>query len=383
MVVHVVASIATASSGPSHSVPRLCESLLAAGEDVVLATVERTAAARPAFARAFPPGAGPRRLGRSPALRRWLYATVRRREAGIVHSHGMWQMNAVYPGWAVRNSAAALVVAPRGTLSPWAMRSGSRFKRIFWPAIQRPALRQVACWHATADAEGNEIRRLGFRQPIAVIPNGVDLPPVPNPRPENDYRTLLFLGRIHPKKGIDILIDAWRLVQDRFPHWRLVIAGKEGNQGQVQRGYLEALRRRAAARGAVRVAFAGELLGRVKRDAYAAAELYVLPTHSENFGLTVTEALAAGTPVITTTGAPWRGLEIRQAGWWIAPGAEALAACLSEALAVSPARLREMGARGRRWMATDFSWPDIGRRMAHTYAWLRGRTDRPDWVRED
>ena len=382
MVVHVVPSVSIASSGPSYSVVRLCEATIAAGRPVTLATLDiGPAAPLPAFARRFHRGRGPRGLGRSPALKRWLDEQVRDGGAAIVHNHGMWQMSAVYPAWAVRKGPAMLMVSPRGALSCWAMRTGSRAKRLFWPVLQRPALTRAACFHATGEPEYEDIRRCGFRQPVAVIPNGVDLPRLRG-RPAGDGRTLLFLGRLHPTKGVDVLIDAWRLVQDRFPDWRLVIVGNDVAPGGSS-GYMDLLRRRAAAAGTARVTFTGELLGRARWDAYRDAALYVLPSRSEGFGMTVAEALAAGTPVVTTRETPWRDIESRGAGWWIETGPAALAACLREALALDASTLRRMGLRGRAWMGEAFSWTDVGRRMASTYDWLLGGGARPPWVRTD
>ena len=381
-IVHVVESVACESSGPSYTVVRLCEAMIAAGVDVELATLDSDPRRRPPFLRQFPRGRGPARLGGSPALRRWLDARVRGGRAEIVHVHSLWRLSLIYHAWAVRQGRAKLVVSPRGALSHRAMRSGSPAKRPFWVALQRPALQRAACLHATSDLEYEEMRRLGFRQPVAVIPNGVDLP-APRPEPPRGHRTLLFLGRLHPIKGVDTLIDAWTSVQARFPAWRLVIAGAEdGSDGS--RGHGDALRRRAAARGAERVSFAGELLGRAKWEAYAKAEVYVLPSRSEGFGLTVAEALAAGTPAITTRATPWQALQARGAGWCVATGAAPLAAGLCDALARDEATLEAMGRRGRRWMAADFSWRDIGRRMAQTCEWLLGaRPRKPDWVRVD
>ena len=356
----------------------MCDALQAADESVILATVEGGADALPPFARTFPPGLGPGRLGRSPALRRFVAAQLRGGKDDVVHVHGLWRMSTVQPAFAARAAGAALVVAPHGSLAPWAMRFRATVKRPFWWALQRPALERVTCWHAASEAEYEDIRRLGFPQPVAVSHYGVRLPPFGRSVPDGD-RTLLFLARIHPKKGVDTLIEAWRLVQNRFPRWRVLVAGTDADP----RGHLEAMRCHATARGVERLTFAGELTGPARDDAYRGAELYVLPTRSENFGFTVAEALAAGTPVITTTASPWRELEARGAGWWIRPGVEALAGCLGEALAAEPSRLREMGRRGREWMAADFVPSAAGRRMAATYAWLRGRAQRPEWVRVD
>lgn len=390
-------SVARESSGPTYTVVRLCESMIAAGAHAELATPDVDPnRPPPAFLRPFPPGRGPRRLGSSPALRRWLHARTRPGlgddrggrpgpgPAPILHAHGLWRMSVVYPAWAALRNGATLIVSPRGSLSPWAMRHHSAPKLLFWAALQRPALKRAACFHATSEQEVEDVRRLGFRQPVALLPNGIDLPALDEtPKPSGEARTLLFLARLHPVKGADALIDAWRMVQDRFPAWRLVIAGNDID-GRGSSGYADVLRRRAAERGAERVRFAGELRGDAKWEAYRDADLYVLPSHSESFGVTVAEALAARTPVIATRATPWRTLAARAAGWCIETGPEPLAETLRHALARDPAELHEMGQRGRRWMAADYAWPEIGRRMVATCEWLRGvRPEKPDWVQTD
>ena len=382
LAIHVAPAFGGQSSGISAAVLQLCETLREAGEEVAIATVDGDDgdedAAAPFARSSFPRGVGPRRLGRSPALRRWLAAELQSGRSDVVHVHGLWRMSTVYPASLAQAAGAACIAAPHGSLEPWAMRFRAVPKRLFWPALQRRALEAATCWHAASDAECEDIRRLGFRQPVAVIPYGVRVPALRR-KEEDGVRTVLFLGRIHPKKGVDTLIDAWRLVQERFPEWRVVIAGTDIDS----RGHLDAMRRRAATRNVERLTFVGELTGSARDEAYAEADVYVLPTRSENFAFTVAEALAAGTPVVTTTTCPWPQLEARGAGWWIEPGVEALAACLEEALARDPERLRGMGLRGRSWMSAEFSRPAVGQRMAATYAWLRGGTERPDWVRVD
>ena len=254
--IHVAPAI-TESSGISKAVLQLCNALHGAGERVELATVDGGAQALPAFAHAFPRGAGPRRLGRSPALRRWLAAQLRSGRADVVHVHGLWRMSTVQPAAIARGAGALLIAAPHGSLAPWAMRFRAVPKRLFWPTLQRPALQRVSCWHAASEAEHDDIRRLGFRQPVAIASYGVRLPPLWR-KAQHGERTLLFLGRVHPKKGIDTLIDAWSLVQRRHPRWRVVIAGSDSDSP----GHLDAMRRRAAACGADRVNFMGEVTGR-------------------------------------------------------------------------------------------------------------------------
>jgi glycosyltransferase involved in cell wall biosynthesis len=371
--IHVVSTV---SEGLSYSVVRLCQSLIAHGEDITLATLDLQAlASSPPFIKTFPLGLGPRRLGRSPAMRRWLARRSRSHSVDLLHTHSLWMMPYVYAGLVAKRHGVRLVVSPRGTLSDWAMRSGSPLKRAFWPLLQRPALAASTCFHATSLSEYDDIRRTGFRHPVAIIPNGVDVPDLP-PKSFRSLRTLLFLGRIHPIKGLDALLPAWQRVQDEFPAWRLRIVGPDDG------GYLAQMQRLAGELRLERVEFSGALHGSQKWLAYREAELFVLPTYSENFGMSIAESLAAGTPAIVSKAAPWAGLEAQQAGWWIDIGIDPLVACLENALRRTPESLAEMGVRGRRWMETNFSWTEVGRRMGETYHWLVDGGDRPDCVIE-
>jgi glycosyltransferase involved in cell wall biosynthesis len=377
MIIHTLAGFGVEASGPCYSVPRLCEALIRAGVDTTLAVLDwipRVAA--PDYVKRFPLGFGPRRLGRSPAMARWLVERVRSRAVEIIHSHGLWMMPNVYPGWARGAGEVRLVVSPRGTLSEWALNHHGARKRVFWLLLQRQALERADCFHATAESECEDVRRLGFRQPVAVLPNGIDVPPYEKPAP-GPRRRLLYLGRIHKQKGIDLLLKAWRAVAPKFPDWELIIAGPDDG------GYLGEMRRLAADLGLDRVSFPGPVFGEDKLRIYRSADLYILPTYSDNFALTVAEALAAGTPAIVSQGAPWSGLEREGAGWWVEIGVDPLVAALETALAEPPEVLRAMGARGREWMVREYSWEAIGRQMASVYRWLCGQAERPPCVRTE
>src|SRR5262249_18492865 len=156
-------------------------------------------------------------------------------------------------------------------------------------------------FHATSEAELAETRALGLTQPVHVVPNGVaitDLCLVHERQPQ--ARTILSLSRIHPKKGLPLLLRAWAALADRRPQWRLGIAGPD------ELSHLAELKALAHDLGAPRVRFLEPLYGSEKQAALQNADVFVLPSHNENFGLVVAEALAAGTPVIATTGTPWR-----------------------------------------------------------------------------
>jgi glycosyltransferase involved in cell wall biosynthesis len=374
-LIQTVAAISEEATGPAYSVVRLCESLIANGADTTLAVLDWTPMpSPPAFVKMFPLSFGPRRLGRSPSMRRWFDEEAASRPVDIIHNHGLWMMPNVYPGVTARRFKIPLVVSPRGTLSDWAFHNGSSTKRLFWPLIQRPALASTVCFHATSEAEYEAVRRRGFHQPVAVIPNGIDVPE-DGARPKSRFRTLLYLGRLHPSKGLDQLLSAWGVVQHRFPDWRLTIAGPDSG------GYLDDLKREAQRLSLQRLDFIGPVYGRQKWELYRTADLFVLPTYSDNFGMTVAESLAAGTPAIVSKGAPWKHLEEKRAGWWIDMGLDPLVNCLSEVLGYTPDALALMGQCGRAWMQTEFAWKRVGAMMSQTYDWILKGERRPDWIR--
>ncbi len=375
--IHVVPSVDEKASGPSYTVVRLCEALIEVGENVTLAVLHSNAGSaceRQAFVRSFPVRYWPRRLCISPEMHRWLQGQVNSGGSNLVHSHSLWEMPNVYPGWVTRHTGVPLIVSPRGTLSSWALNRSKWVKRVFWPLVQGPAICHAACFHATAESEYDDIRRLGFRQPVAIIPNGIDLA-TPRERGPGKRKKLLFLGRIHPTKGVDILLRAWLAVARRFPEWDLRIVGPDND------GYLNRMQRLAIDLAIPRVDFAGSVYGEAKARAYQEADLFVLPTHSENFGMVVAEALASGIPAIVSRGAPWQQLEVKGAGWWIDIGVDPLVACLDKALACSPANLAQRGVRGREWMEAEFSWMRVGAMMLGTYRWLREGGATPQWVK--
>ena len=384
-LLQVISGLELAHGGPSYSVPRLNSALRAAGVDSrVLADV--------------PPGepsndAGPhietfkRQFARMPGLKMLhLSQTLARRlddsdlQANLIHSHGLWRMPNLYAAWAARRRGIPIVVSPRGMLSEAALQLSAPGKRIFWYLGQKAALDATACFHATSSAEYNDLRRFGITAPIAVIPNGVDLVALPDQVGSRQVgllsrqRTALFLGRIHPIKGIDALIAAWGRVAGEFPQWRLRIVGP----GEPI--HISALKDIIARNSVPRVSMEGALEGEAKFQAFAKADVFVQPSYSENFGLTVAESLACRRPVLVTKGAPWPGVVTHGCGWWIDIGEEALAAGLRVALATPDDELDAMGRRGEAWVREAFAWDVIGQQMAGVYRWLLGQGPQPGCV---
>lgn len=370
-LVHVVPHVDEEAAGPSYSVPRLCESLAARGHEVELSCLA---------ARGEIPGVRLDLHSQWPILGRFAISTRHARalrgkadRVDIVHNHSLWSMVNVASGWVVPGRRAKLVTSPRGTLSPWALGRNHALKWLLWP-LQRRALERADLLHATSEVEYREIRALGFKAPVAIIPNGIDLPTLPEHRPITDRRTLLFLSRIHPTKGIDRLLQAWQSLEQRHPDWQMVIAGRG------EPGHEREVKEHAATLDVQRVSFPGALYGPEKSQAYFQADLFVLPTHSENFGMVVAEALAHGCPAMVSRGAPWSGLGTEGCGWWVDHDVDTLTAALDVAMRLPSAELAAMGLRGRAWMQRDFSWESVAQQMEGAYCWIVRGGEKPDWV---
>jgi glycosyltransferase involved in cell wall biosynthesis len=375
-LVHVVPHIDQEAAGPSYSVPRLCQSLATLGNSVELSCLA---------ARADIPGVALDLHDEWSILKRFAvspsHATALRRKAtqvDVVHNHSLWSMVNVAAGWVVPGQRAKLVTSPRGTLSHWALSRNNHVKRLLWP-LQRRALTRADMLHATSQVEYQEIRAAGFIAPVAIIPNGIDLPTtrLVGSAFLPAQRTVLFLSRIHPTKGLDRLLHAWAELESPHPKWRLVIAGR----GEA--AHVKEVSTLAASLGLNRVEFPGPLYGQAKTHAYFGADLFVLPTHSENFGMVVAEALAHGCPTVVSRGAPWMGLETENCGWWVENDVKTLRATLDDAMKLSADHLNQMGLRGRAWMERDFGWASVGMRMQAAYRWVVEGGERPLWVRID
>lgn len=382
---HVVAGLYAEHGGPTYSVPRLCRALGEAGSHVELYSVlPKSGKADTAPFGSYIDRRFPWDLTRIPLLSRLRWSRQLGHELhrvapqiGVIHNHGIWLLPNIQSADAAAESGRPLVISFHGMLAPEALAFATTRKRIFWKLLQRKAVRRAACIHATSEQEYQEVRAAGLENPVAVIPNGVDLfPPRARKFSEaGEYRTMLSLGRIHPKKGLDRLVVAWARVENEFPNWRLRIAGPSelGHASKLQQ-LINKLRTK-------QVSIEAPAYGDAKFDLYASSEAFVLPTLNENFGLTVAEAMAAGLPVITTKGAPWADLSTHGCGWWIDHGPEALAQTLREVMSTPKEVLQAMGAKGRAWMERDFAWDPIARDMLDVYHWLVSGGKPPHTIR--
>ncbi len=385
-IVQVVASLDAEAAGPSYSVPRLSRALAEHGHVVTLLSVtsngsNRLENNRDALSyddRRYPwqfkslPVVG--KLGISHTMRKTLLESAK--QADVLHSHGLWRLANVYSATAARRAQKPLVLSPRGMLAPQALTFSPLSKRIFWWLRQKEAAAVVSVFHATSEAEYEDIRAYGLKQPVAVIPNGIDVPALfPQEEIDVDIPTVLFLGRLHPVKALDRLVSAWHKLGEYQSGWRLRIVGP------VEQGYDAELRSLIVHYGLSNVELLGPVQGQEKWRVMQAAEIFVLPSLSENFAIAVAESLAMGTPVIASRGTPWRGLETHGCGWWVSNSVDDLTQALATAMSKSAIERAEMGITGRAWMERSFSWSGIATEMTAVYRWILSGGESPACVR--
>lgn len=295
----------------------------------------------------------------------------------VIHCHGIWQMPSIYSAIVAKKTSSPCVISPRGMLSVEARKFGRFKKFIFWNFLQKKSLYLVDCFHATSTMEALEIRNLGFRQPIAIIPNGIHLPKIPKnlhkEKIKRENKVALYLGRIHPKKSILDLIYAWSKIEHCNHDWKLKIVGPmEGNYASKIRNEAKKLQ--------LKIEFIDGIYDDQKSDLYFSSDLFILPSLNENFGMVVAEALAHQLPVIATKGTPWEGLKKNECGWHIDHDIDSIKKALVKAIELSNEQRLLMGINGYEWMKRDYSWSDIGRKTRELYQWLRCKTNKPGFI---
>ena len=293
----------------------------------------------------------------------------------VIHDNGIWLPHNHRLAKLAAAKGLPRVVSTRGMLEPWALNHKRWKKRLAWWLYQQRDLRSTALLHATASREAGHLGNLSIGRAIMMVPNGVDLHSIAPLRvAESGVRTALFVGRIYPVKGLPLLVEAWAKV--RPAGWKMKIVGPDeaGHLAEVER-----LIRQAGMEADFEIA--GPLSGSALEQAYQNADLCILPSYTENFGMVVGEALAQGLPVITTQGTPWELLETERCGWWVPVSVDGIAAALEDATRKTSEELIAMGERGRAVVAERFAWDRIARQFVECYEWVLGKGEKPGCVR--
>jgi glycosyltransferase involved in cell wall biosynthesis len=366
---HIVPSLEARHGGPSKSVLGLATALAQGGGNVELLTTDPAAAWNKsigtlevhAYRRDWPGS-----ICASSGLRRHL----RKASADIIHHHSIWLRTLHYAHRSARRTGASLVVSPRGMMDPWAWKHHSRRKAFARAFLHPGAFEAVDGWHATSKEEAEDVGRLGFKQPVCVAPNGVTAPSAEDAAAaaahwrkilgsRAERPIALFYSRFHKKKRLLELIDSW--LEFAPGDWLLLVVGiPEDYTPRMIEDYVH----RAAYAGRVR-AFDGAR----HPPPYAVASLFLLPSHGENFGLSIAEALASGVPALVTDTTPWAGLNQNGAGWCV-PWSD-YGSAIQKATSESLETLRHRGNAAREWVLRDFSWAASARLLSEFYSALR------------
>ncbi len=377
-IVHFINTIDLNSGGPSKSVSDLALNQSLLGHKVIIFT---NSSAKPYLSES-PHKNLHLEFAKSPkSFSNELRKYVDSNDFDLLHGHGIWQMPVHYMAQIAKRNKIPYLITPRGMLEPWALNEGKWKKKLALALYQRNDLAKADCIHATALMETENIRKLGFKNPVAVIPNGIDISEFPLlvERKQKDKKTLLFLSRIHPKKGIELLIEAWgKLPPNTRRGWQVEIAGNGEDS------YIASLQQQIEFKKLTdECKIIGPQFGADKLAAYHRADLFVLPTYSENFGIVVAEALACGVPVITTKGAPWQELHTHKAGWWIEIGATPLAETLSQALQLPEEERQIMGQNSRKLVKEKYSIEAVAQQMIELYEWVLNKSEKPKFISYD
>ncbi|MCR5414803.1 MAG: glycosyltransferase [Kiritimatiellae bacterium] len=370
-VIHVVKTLSPGYGGPARSVLGLVRALQSSGVDSSLVTLEHCETTGLEDVRHIF-----NLSGSIHDYRKLVSGIIENVAPDIIHTHDLWMPKLHICNSIARSNGIPYVVAPRGAMEPWSLRQKWLKKKIARLLYQDKDIRLASALHVTAKSEARQLRRLGFTNKLIESPNGVNLPNADVlgklfDETSRGKKRVLFMSRMHPKKGVLELVDAWsRLKQihdlKAIDNWCCELVYTV--TGAIERSYEKLVRQRVAEYGLEEVfIFTGPLSDSEKWGAYARSDVFVLPTYSENFGIVVAEALFAGVPVITTKGAPWAVLNECKCGWWIDIDLKSLVAAMKEALEASDDERKEMGLRGRNVILQNYTWDAVVTSMIRGY----------------
>ncbi|CAM8624748.1 RfaG Glycosyltransferase [Burkholderiales bacterium] len=296
-----------------------------------------------------------------------IFAGVKSVAPDILHSHGIWKPVNYFACKAAKRLGVKSIIQTHGMLDSWSL-SEKRFKKkLAMSLYQRQSLNDADLFIATCERELKSLRRVGITQPVAVIPCGVSISKIPCSEFQDRCsvkKTALFLGRLHPKKGLYDLFRAWEICRPNG--WRLIVVG-EG-----ERSFVSVLKNFVSNHNLENdISFEGAHYGIAKHKYYAESDLFILPSYGENFGIAIAEALAHGIPVLTTNRTPWKILEVEGCGWCIDTGINSLVEGLRSATNVSVEQTIQMR-KSAQILARHYDWSLICLRFEAAYRWVLG-----------
>ena len=371
-VLSFVSSLDLSSGGPSRSVPMLAKGLAELGVDITLMAIRSENMNIHALE-----GTSVKLKVISPSFsRREIAKFLADERFELIQIQSVWEMPYHKVMVEARKLNIPYIVTPRGMLEPWSLSQKKWKKRLAWWLYQRNDVQKSVCVFTTAKMEADHVSNLGITTCKAVIPNGIETDSYPcKTSIDVVKKQVLFLSRVHVKKGIEILFDAWKRIHSEFAEWQLLVVGN----GEAE--YIQSLENRVACLGLKdSIKILPPVFGNDKIQLYQESALFCLPSYSENFGMAIAEAMSCGTPVISTTNCPWEILNETKTGWCIDLSVDNLEYALREALTMNPTELYDMGQKASKLIYDNFDYRSVTRKTLRLYEWLLGGGEKPEFV---
>lgn len=294
----------------------------------------------------------------------------------LYHTNGMWMHCNHITCTVAREKQKPYIITPHGMLYPQALaRSAWKKKLLLISGGVDKDLRLADCIHCTCKEEMNYYRALGYKNPVAVIPNPVPIPSFINElQNDRSVKCIGFLGRLHPRKNVEALIEAWIELGDKARQAKLVIMGKGDGD------YEQHLKNIVRSHSLSNVEFAGFVTGREKFERLASLTALCVPSDFENFGMIVTEALSVGTPVIASLGTPWQELNTEHCGFWVQNDADTLADAIKAVLELPADEISRMGENGKQLVKEKYQDTHVASMMTKLYNWIISGSNKPEFV---
>ena len=392
-VYNLIENLDDTYGGPAKSVPYLCKNLNDLDVDTEMLSIEYHESEVNSVVRQYNlkwksfKYSFLQKLRYSRSLKEYLDVEIVGKFNLILHTHNLWNYIPYLAYTMSKKHNLPLIVAIRGSLYTWSLEQRKLQKRIAWVLFQKRVLQNASCIHVTEVKEMEAVRGLGINTPIAIVPNGIDLQEFEKMKNKMDAKQsldlnmekkyILFMSRLHPKKGLEYLVNTWVKTANQYREWDLLIVGPQEDKKYMDRivDIIDSYSLKD------RVTFTGMLTGEHRIDAFGASDLFVLPSHTENFGIVIAEAMAAKLPVITTQGTPWKEIEENNAGWWVELTQENIDTSLNDAMRLNDDELKQKGLNGF-GLIQNYEWKYQAQKMKKLYEYILYSTEKPDFVYE-